>query len=299
MHRPELARRRFLKLLTRIPTFVIVICLTANLFGQMKFPKTPEPGELVQDYAEIINDEDNKAIRGIQFETYEQFDTPIVVVTISSKAEFKAQGEGIERVAYELFNRWQIGKRIEDGKESGKLINQGILLLVSVGDRKARIELGDDWGHRWDNRCDEIMQRSIVKRFKKGDYSGGILEGVKKLATMAEAGPKSSPSLSLFENMDEPINQVSPIPKLWAYLGIGVGLLIMLLGAVVPEWRTPLIITGLSIIALVIFLKILLWVIAIIIGLLSKGKSSDGGWSGDGGFSSGGFSGGGGATGSW
>ena len=295
MHRPELARRRFLKLLTRIPTFVIVICLTANLFGQMKFPKTPEPGELVQDYAGIINDEDNKAIRGIQFETYEQFDTPIVVVTISSKAEFKAQGEGIERVAYELFNRWQIGKRIEDGK----LINQGILLLVSVGDRKARIELGDDWGHRWDNRCDEIMQRSIVKRFKKGDYSGGILEGVKKLATMAEAGPKSSPSLSLFENMDEPINQVSPIPKLWAYLGIGVGLLIMLLGAVVPEWRTPLIITGLSIIALVIFLKILLWVIAIIIGLLSKGKSSDGGWSGDGGFSSGGFSGGGGATGSW
>ena len=299
MHRPELARRRFLKLLTRIPTFVIVICLTANLFGQMKFPKTPEPGELVQDYAGIINDEDNKAIRGIQFETYEQFDTPIVVVTISSKAEFKAQGEGIERVAYELFNRWQIGKRIEDGKESGKLINQGILLLVSVGDRKARIELGDDWGHRWDNRCDEIMQRSIVKRFKKGDYSGGILEGVKKLATMAEAGPKSSPSLSLFENMDEPINQVSPIPKLWAYLGIGVGLLIMLLGAVVPEWRTPLIITGLSIIALVIFLKILLWVIAIIIGLLSKGKSSDGGWSGGGGFSSGGFSGGGGATGSW
>ena len=295
MHRPELARRRFLKLLTRIPTFVIVICLTANLFGQMKFPKTPEPGELVQDYAGIINDEDNKAIRGIQFETYEQFDTPIVVVTISSKAEFKAQGEGIERVAYELFNRWQIGKRIEDGK----LINQGILLLVSVGDRKARIELGDDWGRRWDNRCDEIMQRAIVKRFKKGDYSGGILEGVKKLAAMAEAGPDSTPSSSFFKNMDEPINRVSPIPKLWAYLGIGVGILVMLPAVAVPEWRTPLIITGLAIIALVIFLKIVLWVVAIIIGLLSKRDSSGSGWSGGGGFSSGGFSGGGGATGSW
>ena len=63
----------------------------------MKFPKTPEPGDLVQDYAGIINGEVNKAIREIQFETYEQFDTPIVVVTISSKAEFKAEGEGIER----------------------------------------------------------------------------------------------------------------------------------------------------------------------------------------------------------
>ena len=284
-----------MKLLTRISTFVILICLTANLFGQMKFPKTPEPGDLVQDYAGIINGEVNKAIREIQFETYEQFDTPICVVTISSKTEFQAEGEGIERVAYELFNRWQIGKRIEDGK----LINQGILLLVSVGDRKARIELGDDWGRRWDNRCDEIMQRAIVKRFKKGDYSGGILEGVKKLAAMAEAGPDSTPSSSFFKNMDEPINRVSPIPKLWAYLGIGVGILVMLLAVAVPEWRTPLIITGLAIIALVIFLKIMLWVVAIILGLLGKRDSSGSGWSGGGGFSSGGFSGGGGATGSW
>lgn len=295
MHRPELARREFLKLLTRIPTFVVAICLTANLFGQMKFPKTPEPGDLVQDYAGIINGEVNIAIREIQFETYEQFDTPIVIVTISSKAEFKAEGEGIERVAYELFNRWQIGKRIEDGK----LINQGILLLVSVGDRKARIELGDDWGRRWDNRCDEIMQRAIVKRFKKGDYSGGILEGVKKLAAMAKAGPDSTPSLSLFENMDEPLNQVSPIPKLWAYLGIGGGILIMLLALAVPEWGTPLLITGLAIIALVIFFKIILWVVIIVLALLGKGGSSGSGWSGGGGFSSGGFSGGGGATGSW
>lgn len=295
MHRPELARREFLKLLTRIPTFVVAICLTANLFGQMKFPKTPEPGDLVQDYAGIINGEVNIAIREIQFETYEQFDTPIVIVTISSKAEFKAEGEGIERVAYELFNRWQIGKRIEDGK----LINQGILLLVSVGDRKARIELGDDWGRRWDNRCDEIMQRAIVKRFKKGDYSGGILEGVKKLAAMAKAGPDSTPSLSLFENMDEPLSQVSPIPKLWAYLGIGGGILIMLLALAVPEWGTPLLITGLAIIALVIFFKIILWVVIIVLALLGKGGSSGSGWSGGGGFSSGGFSGGGGATGSW
>ena len=284
-----------MKLLTRISTFVVVACFAANLFGQMKFPKTPKPGQLVQDYAGIISDEDNKAIREIQFKTFEQFDTPIVVVTISSKAEFKAEGEGIERVAHELFDRWQIGKRIEDGK----LINQGILLLVSVGDRKARIELGADWGHRWDNRCDEIMQRSIVKRFKKGDYSGGILEGVKKLAAMAESDPDSSPSLSLFENMDEPLNQVSPIPKLWAYLGIGAGLLVMLLALAVPEWRVPLIGTGLAIIALVIFLKVILWAIAIFIALLTKGDSSGSGWSGGGGFSSGGFSGGGGATGSW
>lgn len=285
-----------MKLSSRISAIVIAVCLTANVFGQMKFPETPAPGQLVHDYAGIISNEDKETIRKIQYETYEQFDTPIVVVTISSKAEFNAAREGIELVAHDLFKYWQIGKR----DENDKLLNQGILLLVSVGDRKARIELGDDWGRAWDKRSDDIMQRFIVKRFKAGDYSGGILEGVKKLAAMGKSGPDSSPASQIFENLDEPINQVSPIPKLWGYLAIGVGVLLIVLGFLAPEFRTPLILTGMGIIAVVVFFKLLIWAALLIVGMMGKGDSNGSGdWSGGGGFSSGGFSGGGGATGSW
>lgn len=291
-----------MKLRCGILAILLMICLTANVFGQMEFPETPAPGQLIQDYAGIISEEDKQTIRKIQSQAYDQFNTAIAVVTISSKAEFKASRQGIERVAHDLFNHWQIGKR----DKNDNLINQGILLLVSVGDRKARIELGDDWGPAWDKHSDEIMQRSIVKRFKSGDYSGGILAGVKKLAAMGKAGPDAAPSFSfstsLFENMDEPINEVSPIPKVWGYLGIGVGFLLVLLGLAAPEFRTPLIVVGLLIISVIVFFKIFIWGVLIIFGMMGAGKSSSGGgggWSGGGGFSSGGFSGGGGATGSW
>ena len=91
----------------------------------MQFPETPPPGQLVQDYAGIISEADKETIRKIQYEAYEKFDTPIVVVTIASKAEFNARREGIERVAHDLFNQWQIGKR--DANDN--LINQGLSLI--------------------------------------------------------------------------------------------------------------------------------------------------------------------------
>ena len=280
-----------------VASTLLVMVSTQFCHGQLQFPKTPAPGQLIQDYANIVNDEDGRKIAQIQYESYSKFDTPIVVVTIDSKRKFNASREGIEKIAHDLFDHWQIGKR----DENDNLINQGILLLVSVGDRKARIELGDDWGRAWDNRCDQIMQGTIVKRFKQSDYSGGILAGVEKLAAMGEKGPDSSPGSSLLENMDEPITEVSPISKSWGLLMIAAGALFIVLGLVVPQLRTQLIVLGVSLILLALFLKVLLWVIIAIIAFMNRGNSSysGGDWSGGGGFSSGGFSGGGGATGSW
>ena len=268
-------------------------CISAT--AQMQFPETPPPGQLVQDYAAIISEQDKETIRKIQYEAYEKFDTPIVVVTVNSLKEFNAGRQQIEKVAHDLFDHWQIGKR----DENDKLINQGILLLVSVGDRKARIELGDDWGRNWDGRCDKIMKHSIVKQFKKGDYSVGIVAGVEKLAAMGKVGPSGFDIYSFADNFNEPINEISPIPKFWAYLMIGAGVLFILLSFAAPQFQTPLLIAGIGLILLAIFFTAVLWALLIIVGMLGKGSSGGGDWSGGGGFSSGGFSGGGGATGSW
>ena len=243
-----------------VASTLLVMVSTQFCHGQLQFPKTPAPGQLIQDYANIVNDEDGRKIAQIQYESYSKFDTPIVVVTIDSKRKFNASREGIEKIAHDLFDHWQIGKRDKDDN----LINQGILLLVSVRDRKARIELGDDWGRAWDNRCDQIMQGTIVKRFKQSDYSGGILAGVKKLADMGEKGPDSSPGFSLMENMDEPITEASPISKSWGLLIIGTGILLVVLGFALPKFRTALIATGVSLILLTLLLKAILWGIAII-----------------------------------
>jgi uncharacterized protein len=64
--------------------------------------------------------------------------TPIIVVTIESMANHGGADMRIETFATLLFNQWQIGHE-SIGEEYW---NTGILLLVSKGDRKARIELG-------------------------------------------------------------------------------------------------------------------------------------------------------------
>jgi len=280
----------------RVPFLsVILTLLCAQLCcGQMQFPDTPQAGQLIQDYAGVISSADKEVIRKIQYQAYEQFDTPIAVVTISSLAEFKASRNQIEKAAHDLFNKWQIGKR----DANGNLVNQGILLLVSVGDRRARIELGDDWKRDWDDNCDQIMKHSIVKQFKANDYSGGILAGVEKLAVMGKAGPGGALGYTFSNNLDLPVNGFSPVPKLLAYILCGVGVLLLMLAFALPQYRLTLIVAGIGLIGTAIFLYVACFALLFLLKL-SRQTNGTRSYSGGGGFSSGGFSGGGGATGSW
>ena len=99
---------------------------------------------------------------------------PIVVVTLPSLAMYDATN--IETYGRQLFDHWGIGSQKN---------NRGILLLVSLGDRKARITLGSDWGDTKDDTARMVMQDIIVPNFKNGNYSAGVLQGVRALDTMA------------------------------------------------------------------------------------------------------------------
>ncbi|NOY00404.1 MAG: TPM domain-containing protein, partial [Verrucomicrobia bacterium] len=106
--------------------------------------------------------------------------TPIMVVTIESMAKYGGEGLRIETFANLLFDQWQIGNQ-NLGEDYW---NTGILLLVSKNDRKARIELGAGWGRSEDAICREIMDQYIIPQFKRGDFSAGIVAGVKALDKM-------------------------------------------------------------------------------------------------------------------
>ena len=105
---------------------------------------------------------------------------PIIVVTISSMADHSPMRLRIETFARLLFDQWEIGDAEIDGREW----NRGILLLISKNDRQARIELGNGWRREKDPQCQQIMKSTIIPHFKRNDYSGGILAGVKALDDM-------------------------------------------------------------------------------------------------------------------
>ncbi len=281
-----------------VAVLVLAPCGSSAL-AQLRIPRVPPRGLFTRDYAAILTVRAVNTIGQAQREAFEAHDTPIIVVTVPSMAKYGGGGYSIERFANEWFDKWQIGKRGPDGE----LINQGILFLISSGDRKARIELGADWERRWDAYCARIMSEVIVPAFKEGDYSAGTVAGVEALRGMAELGPESSPPFDLKKALQSRPVKTSPLP-LW---GIGLmligGVALIALSFVMPQHRKWLLIVGIGLIVA----AVLFWIVLVVLGLLAKrrvggsrgGFASGGGFASSGGFSSGGFSGGGGASGSW
>ncbi|MGH9580475.1 MAG: TPM domain-containing protein, partial [Terriglobales bacterium] len=140
----------------------LAAAMAASLQAQMS-PARPGQRDFIVDEANLIRPEDRDQIKQVCETLLKEQSTPIVVVTIPSLAKYG--GVDIDSYALALFNRWGIGSQLN---------SDGILLLVSVGDRKARIELGEGYAHTRDETARMIMQEIIVPNFKKGDYSAGI-----------------------------------------------------------------------------------------------------------------------------
>lgn len=260
-------------------------------------PPTPGPQEFLHDYAKILSPAGAAEIVELQQQIWAKTQTPVVVVTIESRALLGAGQQSIETYARRWFDHWGIGSR----DASGKLINRGILLLVSVQDRQARIELGAGWGRRWDSHCEEIMQRLIVPAFKRGNYDRGIKQGVNALGEMAQQGVEGNPAaVSSPTDWSRPPFPFSPVP-LWGVVVLFALSAICLVLAFVGWSNRPLRV-GLLWAAGILFTLGLAYWILILAGWMwgrQNGYISDGGGGGGSGGFGGGFSGGGGATGSW
>lgn len=227
------------------------------------FPERPAERGFITDSANLLTSSDHEAIREMADRLLTDKAVPIIVVTIPSLAAYQAHG-GIERYARELFDEWGIGLAEW---------NHGILLLVAVEDRKARIELGADWGRRKDDDTDRIMNTLIVPAFKRGDYSAGIAAGVRGLDAMARELTIPSP------------------PKPSWYYPTMIGLVLLAVFTFVSLYRR-----GSSGWAWV-FWAALFTVAFFLLRAAASNSSSSGGYGG--GSFGGGSSGGGGSTGSW
>jgi uncharacterized protein len=216
----------------------------------------PRPGDIILDEARLIEPRDQQQIRAICERLLSERQVPIVVVTISSLADYDASD--IETYARALFDHWGIGS---------KDLNWGILLLVSLGNRKARIELGADYAHGKDETARMIMQEIIIPNFKKSDYSEGIFQGVQALDTMAR-GLRVS------------------VPRPWWHPWAVLGGFVLALGAAISLIRSGNKGWGYALLAAIFFILGVIFVMA----LRGRGRS---------GAFGGGFGGGGGATGSW
>jgi uncharacterized protein len=232
----------------------------------------PGAREFILDQAHLLIDADKQKIKQIANKLLTDKAAPIIVVTIDSMAQHGGAGMRIETFARLLFDQWQIGP----AKVGATPWNYGMLLLVSKGDRRARIELGAGWKRDKDVQAEQIMDEQIIPRFKQGDFPGGIVAGVESLDKLARDLKLPSPPRSKGQDVVFAV-----------VLGLGVFTVVSLIRRGSGGWAW-------------IFWAAVLGIVGAILYQMATSSSRGGGGGGfSGGSFGGGFSGGGGASGSW
>jgi uncharacterized protein len=129
----------------------------------------------VVDAADIL-DASTRSTIATQLATLEQRTTDqVVVATVAS-----LQGQSIEVYANRLANRWALGQKDR---------NNGVLLLVAPTERKVRIEVGYGLESTLTNAiAQEIIDKTIVPRFRTGDMAGGVASGVGDIVAVLTGG---------------------------------------------------------------------------------------------------------------
>ena len=163
--------------------FGVILLLVTLLFqcahaweGSVRIPERP-PDKDLWDAAQLLDGENRERVLELQALCSSQYQAPLAVVTIHRASDYIKNNPTIEHLASMWFDKWALGTAEE---------NYGILLIVSLEDRQARIELGAGWRGMWDLECHHIMQTVLVPNFKKGVYGYGIVKGCEELASMAE-----------------------------------------------------------------------------------------------------------------
>ena len=244
--------RNYYKIVKLCCLMVFTSFFVHQAIAAANYPSLPGKGNFVVDTAHVINEQDLKKINAISNKLWSEKQIPIVVVTIDSLVSMNSY-DSIENYTNALFNHWQLGK---------KNINFGVLLLLSINDRKSRIEFGAAWDHRYDNEAMDITQDYLVPNFRRGDYSKGMMAGVQALNNLTRG-------LALPE-----------IKNPWWFFPLMIAVVIGIIATIVSLFRSGRSGWGW---AFIVFIGIALW------WMMRNAGSISGGGSG----------GGGGATGSW
>lgn len=147
----------------RIILLILFVFITATLYPA-EFPKLKGR---VNDYANILNSNEERSIEVMLDELEKKTSAQVVLLTIDT-----LDGDTIEDYSIRLTEQkgWKIGQ---------KGLDNGVILLISMKERKLRLEVGYGLeGALTDLKSSYIIRKLIVPGFKSGKYYQGILRGL-------------------------------------------------------------------------------------------------------------------------
>ena len=167
----HLALRGQLRSVVRDSMLMALAVLCAFVVPASAEPNYPNLAGRITDEAGLLTASDKADIES-QLASLEQTSTDqLAVVTVKS-----LQGYSIEDYGIGLARKWGIGQK---GKDNG------ILLIVAPNDRKVRIEVGRRLEPMMtDTMSTLIIENAILPKFRRGDFAGGIKDGVRDIKTV-------------------------------------------------------------------------------------------------------------------
>ena len=184
-----------------------------------KLPTKPA-NDFLNDYANVINIEQTRNELRSDLKTWNaQGKSRLFVVTVSSLG-----GYGLGDVvsgSKAWFDAWGLD-------------HDDVLFLFAVGDRKAWVQMGSDWGPSGEARAGQILSDVVMPPAGQGDYSLSVFRGTNALHRLIEGGTDSARAARapLSDKIQAGLRRALPYcempwPVAFAMFGLGTVLLIL------------------------------------------------------------------------
>jgi uncharacterized protein len=137
------------------------------------------PTARLNDYASLLTPAERERLEALLTERERATGTQMAIAVFRS-----LEGESLEDVASALFQKWRLGR---------KSLDNGVLLVVFVQDRKLRIEVGYGLEAALpDAVAGQIIRDAIAPRFREQRYAAGLEAAVTAVyGRIAPAAAKS------------------------------------------------------------------------------------------------------------
>jgi|GEM_PF-1650698 len=174
-------------------------------------------GGWVVDQAQLFPSEVEQQFNQILTQVEQATGEEVAIVTVSRVAP----APSVEQFATQLFNRWGIGKRDR---------NNGLLILISKGDRRIEIKTGSGLTTLLPNATvKDIIDNLMVPHFREAEFVEGTFAGLEALLRMTV--PDVMSQLELSEPNESLLSRLSPGSRF--FLKVSLSVIVVALGALI------------------------------------------------------------------
>jgi uncharacterized protein len=162
----------------RASLLALLLCWAFAAFADVAVP--PLTGRVVDQTGTLSSDTVASLTQKLKdFETRKGSQIAVLIVPTTAP-------ESIEQYSIRVAEAWKVGR---------KKVDDGAILLIAKNDHKLRIEVGYGLeGALTDVTAQRIIDEVITPKFKSGDCSGGISDGIDRIIGVVNGEPLPAPN---------------------------------------------------------------------------------------------------------